>query len=177
MLIFQEFSSSLYYLVVTKISEALDQHTGICREAIVDSTAKLSKSFEKIIIEILLLYMVVPVKINFTQFGRYGKDGEQCYRQNFGRMRSRNINWFRFNISLALCYFGKVGCMAIAIDSSFISKAVKKTQHVGRFWSGCAGAVKHGLEIMGLGLINLDAHNFMMLRAHQTPDTSELKPL
>ena len=28
---------------------------------------------------------------------------------------------------------------------------------------------------MGLGLINLDAHNCMMLRAHQTPGTSELK--
>ena len=34
---------------------------------------------------------------------------------------------------------------------------------------------KHGLEIMGLGLINLDAHNCMMLRAHQTPGTTELK--
>ena len=57
---------------MTKISEALDQYTGICKEAITDSAAKLSKSFEKIIIEILLLYMVIPGKINFTQLGRYG---------------------------------------------------------------------------------------------------------
>ena len=64
---------------MTKISEALDQYTGICKEAIVDSAAKLSKSFEKIVIEILLLYMVVPGKINFTQLGRYGRHGEQCY--------------------------------------------------------------------------------------------------
>jgi len=60
---------------MTKISETLDQYTGICKEAIVDSAAKLSKSFEKIIIEILLLYMVVPGKINFTQLGKYGKHG------------------------------------------------------------------------------------------------------
>ena len=158
-----------------KISEALDQYTGICKEAIVDSAAKLGKSFEKVIIEILLLYMVVPGKINFTQLGRYGRHCEQCYRQNFGRRRSKSINWLRFNISLALRYFGGVGRMAIAIDPSFISKAGKKTPHIGRFWSGCAGAVKHGLEIMGLGLINLDAHNCMMLRAHQTPSTSDLK--
>ena len=45
-----------------------------------DSAAKLSKSFEKVIIEILLLYMVVPGKINFTQLGRYGKHGEQCWK-------------------------------------------------------------------------------------------------
>ncbi|MBQ6750828.1 MAG: transposase [Bacteroidaceae bacterium] len=158
-----------------KISEALDQYTGICKEAIVDSAAKLGKSFEKVIIEILLLYMVVPGKINFTQLGRYGRHCEQCYRQNFGRRRSKSINWLRFNISLALRYFGGGGRMAIAIDPSFISKAGKKTPHIGRFWSGCAGAVKHGLEIMGLGLINLDVHNCMMLRAHQTPSTSDLK--
>ena len=45
--------------------------------------------------------------------------------------------------------------------------AGKKTPHIGRFWSGCAGAVKHGLEIMRLGLKDIDSHNCMMLRAHQ----------
>ena len=160
---------------MTKITEALDQYVGICKEAISDSGAKLSKSFEKVIIEVLLLYMVIPGKINFTQLGRYGKHGEQCYRQNFGRKRLKCINWLRLNISFALCFFGESGRKAIAIDPSFISKAGKKTPHIGRFWSGCASAVKHGLEIMGLGLIDIDAHNCMMLRAHQTPGTSELK--
>ena len=46
------------------------------------------------------------------------------------------------------------GRWAIAIDPSYISKAGKKTPHIGRFWSGCAQAVKHGLEIMGIGLID-----------------------
>ena len=160
---------------MNKISEALDQYTGICKEAIMDSGTKLSKSFEKVIIEILLLYMVIPGKINFTQLGRFGKHCEQCYRQNFGRRRSKSINWLRLNISLARRFFGDGGRKAIAIDPSFISKAGRKTPHVGRFWSGCAGAVKHGLEIMGLGLIDIDAHNCMMLRAHQTPCTSELR--
>ena len=45
---------------MTKISEALDQYTGICKEAMMTSAAKLSKSFEKVIIEVLLLYMVIP---------------------------------------------------------------------------------------------------------------------
>ena len=85
------------------------------------------------------------------------------------------MNWLRFNAALAMRYFGSGGRKAIAIDPSYISKAGRKTPHIGRFWSGCAGAVKHGLEIMGLGLIDIDAHNCMMLRAHQTPGNFELK--
>ena len=37
---------------------------------------------------------------------------------------------------------------------------------IGRFWSGCAQSVKHGLEIMGIGLVDIDAKGCMMLRAH-----------
>jgi hypothetical protein len=69
-----------------KITEALDQYTGICKEAIVDSATKLSKSFEKVIIEILLLYMIIPGKINFTLLGRYGRHryhlGSRCASVN-----------------------------------------------------------------------------------------------
>ena len=98
--------------------------------------------------------MVIPGKINFTQMGRYGRHCEQCYRQNFGRLRSKSLNWLRFNAALALRYFGTEGRKAIAIDPSYISKAGKKTPHIGRFWSGCAGTVKHGLEIMGLAAVS-----------------------
>ena len=40
------------------------------------SAVKLSKRFEKVIIEVLLLYMVIPGRINFTQLGKYGRHGE-----------------------------------------------------------------------------------------------------
>lgn len=45
--------------------------------------------------------------------------------------------------------------LAIAIDPSCVSKAGKKTAHIGRFWSGCASAVKHGLEIRGIALVDV----------------------
>lgn len=64
---------------------------------------------------------------------------------------------------------------SIAIDPSYISKSGKKTPHIGTFWSGCASSMKHGLEIMGLALVDVYANNCMMLRAHQTPSTGELK--
>lgn len=67
------------------------------------------------------------------------------------------------------------GLLAIAIDPCYISKAGKKTPHIGRFWSGCAGAVKHGLEIMGIGLLDVANNKCMILRAHQTLGNFALK--
>ena len=60
------------------------------------------------------------------------------------------------------------GRNAIVIDPSFIKKAGKHTPYVGTFWSGCAGTVKHGLEILGIGVIDVDLHECMMLKAVQT---------
>ena len=37
---------------------------------------------------------------------------------------------------------------------------------IGRCWSGCAQPVKHGLEIMGIGLVDIDAKDYMMLKFH-----------
>ena len=75
---------------------------------------------------------------------------------------------FSLNLSLARRVLDMDGLLAIAIDPCYISKAGKKTPHIGRFWSGCAGAVKHGLEIMGIGLLDVANNKCMMLRAHQT---------
>ena len=60
----------------------------IFKDAVEDSAAKLTKSFEKILIEVIILFMVIPRKINFTQMGRYGSHVEQTYRNAFG-LKSR----------------------------------------------------------------------------------------
>ncbi len=44
-------------------------------------------------------------------------------------------------------------------------KAGKHTPYVGTFSSGCAGAVNHGLEILGIGVIDVDLHECMMHKA------------
>ena len=106
--------------------------------------------------------------------GRYGSHVEQTYRNAFGLKKSKCIDWLKLNVSLAKRFFGKQGRWAIAIDPSYISKAGKKTPHIGRFWSGCAQSVKHGLEIMGIGLIDIDAKDCMMLKAHQSLSNKEL---
>ena len=156
-------------------SEPLNQYTEICRDAIKSSSAKLSKTFESLLLEILLLYMTIQRKINFTQMERYGTHCEQTYRTNFNRGRAKCIDWVKFNLALCRRYLNMDGLLAIAIDPSYISKSGKKTPHIGTFWSGCASSMKHGLEIMGLALVDVHANSCMMLRAHQTPSTGELK--
>jgi hypothetical protein len=160
-------------------SEPLSQYEEILRDAIQasvkESGAKLAKTFQNLLVEILTLYMILPRKINFTQMARYGRHCEQTYRQNFNRRKKDCADWLLLNLSLARRVLDMDGLLAIAIDPCYISKAGKKTPHVGRFWSGCAGAVRHGLEIMGIGLLDVRNNKCMMLRAHQTLGNSALK--
>ncbi len=154
------------------ILQLLDQYEAICKSYVLKFAAKLQKRIQTNIIEILILIMATPRKINFLQLGRYGRRGEQCYRQTFGR----TFNWLEMNMALARRRFIHGGRLqSIAIDASYISKAGKKTPHVGSFWSGCASAVKHGLEILGIGLIDVGLRECMMLRAVQTLNQKELK--
>lgn len=123
-----------------------------------------------VFIETLLLYMVIPRRINFTQLERYGTHCEQCFRQNF----TREFDWFLYNLQLSQRLFKTEDRKAIAIDPSYISKSGKHTPWIGYFWSGCSGRVKRGLEIMGIGLIDIDKHDCMMLGAVQSPDSVTL---
>ena len=108
------------------MNTGLDQYMDIFKDAVEDSAAKITKSFEKILIEVIILFMVIPRKINFTQMGRYGSHVEQTYRNAFGLKKSKCIDWLKLNVSLAKRFFGKQGRWAIAIDPSYISKAGKK---------------------------------------------------
>ena len=127
--------------------------------------AKLNKSIQSNIMEMLFLLMVIPGKVNFTQMGRYGKRGEQCYRQT----TERSVDWLEMNMRLSAYAFKKgTRRNAIAIDPSFIKKSGKCSPYMGSFWSGCAGAVKRGFEILGIGVVNVDLHECMMLKAVQT---------
>ena len=49
-------------------SEPLNQYTEISRDAIKSSSAKFSKTFENLLLEILLLYITIQRKINFSQW-------------------------------------------------------------------------------------------------------------
>ena len=74
---------------------ALDQYEEIVTDALKSCTAKLRKSFKTAFIQLMILYMVLPRKINFTQMGRYSDSSEQRFRQLF----EREFDWMQFNPS------------------------------------------------------------------------------
>ena len=152
-----------------QIIELLNQYLSLVAYVMKTSgCANINKSIRNNIIEIIFLFMVIPGRINSLQLGRFGRRSEHCYRQTFGR---GGMDWLEFNLHISAGAFFKAGGgnrVGIAIDPSYISKSGKETAHGGRFWSGCAGAVKHGLEVLGIGVIDADLHDCMMLRAVQT---------
>jgi len=147
----------------------LDQYFERIKECLIESGAKINKWRERFMLEVLLLYLIIPGRINFLQLGRYGKYGEQRYRQQF----ERRFDWFSFNSSLVKSHLGTR--LSIAFDPSYISKSGKCTPYLGRFWSGCAAKAKRGLEISGIGIIDLDLHTCLHLEAVQTPATATLQ--
>lgn len=148
------------------ITNLISRYMTLCKAAFnFCGGAKLNKSIQTNIMEMLFLLMIIPRKVNFTQMGRYGKRGEQCYRQT----AERSVDWLEMNMWLSAYAFkdGK-GRNAIAVDPCYIKKSGKCTPFVGPYWSGSAGAVKRGLEILGIGVIDVDLHECMMLKAVQT---------
>ncbi len=131
---------------------ALDRYEEIVIEALGNCGAKLRKSFKTAFIQAMILYMVIPRRINFTQMGRYSDSCEQRFRQLY----ERGFDWMEFNTALMRMRFGNEGRKAVAIDASFIAKSSKNTPYIGKFWSGCASQMKRGLEILGIGIIDVD---------------------
>lgn len=151
-----------------KLNE-LDQYSEIILGLLNKSSVKINKWREKFMLEVLLLYLIIPGRINFLQLGRYGRFSEQRYRGQF----SHKFDWLSFNVNLAESQFGNR--VAIAFDPSYISKSGKCTPYLGRFWSGCAKMAKRGLEISGIGVIDMDLHTCLHLEAVQTPPTQTLE--
>ena len=56
----------------------------------------------------------------------------------------------------------------MAIDPGYISKSEKKTSGIDWFSSGCAAAMKEGLEILGISIVDADAKDSVFLKAEQT---------
>ena len=95
------------------------------------------------------------------------------YYNNF---ENDSFDWFSFNEAIIREHL-KGGCKAIVVDPSFIPKLGSKTPWIGYFRSGCAGEYRRGLEITGIGGIDVDNHECMTLGSVQTPDNTTLESL
>ncbi|GHV23531.1 transposase [Bacteroidia bacterium] len=139
------------------------RYTEIVLTALSSAKVKINKSKRNFMLEIFMLYLSIPDRINFLQLGRYSRFGEQRFRRQF----ERGFDFFSFNRAMVSPYVGPRN--AIAFDASFIHKSGKQTPGIGYFWSGCAGKALRGLEVLSLSLIDSDTRMSFHLKATQTP--------
>jgi len=134
-----------------------------------DCVSKINKSRRDFFVGIILLFPGIKGKHNFLQFAGYSESGEQKYRIQF----EKRFEFMDFNKNIVLEHGSAK--RAIAFDPSYISKSGKKTFGLGKYWSGVAGQAKCGLEISGIGAIDVDNNTAFHLEAVQTPDSEYLK--
>lgn len=146
--------------VMNKI-QPLDQVQSIVASAL-NRTAKIRKGFESFFIETMILILTIYGKLNFLSMARHGDSCESRLRQNF----KKKFDWCAFNSGMLLADRGQR--VAIALDHSFLSKSGKKTPGLGRYWSGCAGTTKRGLEILGFAQVAAGVRDAGFLFAVQT---------
>lgn len=112
--------------------------------------------------ETMFLILTVYGKLNFLSMARHGSSCESRFRQNF----KKEFDWCAFNTDMLIEAPGRR--VAVALDHSFIHKSGKKTPGLGWYWSGCAGATKRGLEILGFAQVAEGVSDARFLYAVQT---------
>jgi hypothetical protein len=131
--------------------------------AIIAKIGKTTKPRQKFILHLMILYMGLRGKYNFINMARYGLYTEQTYRNQM----SKPFDWAEFNKNLI-----QQSCsneLILAFDPSYMPKSGKKTAHVGRFWSGKDQAVKPGIEIGAIAVVDVKNGTALSLEAVQTP--------
>ena len=114
----------------------------------------------------LFHFSAIKGKINFLQLQRFSGRCEQYFRINF----ENKFNFQSFNLDMIK---EKVTECVIAFDPSYIPKSGKRTYGLGAYWSGCAGAVKRGLEICGFAAVDVINNTAFHLNAVQTPKSKD----
>ena len=134
--------------------------------AIIAKIGKTTKPTQKFIQHILILYMGLRGKYNFINMARYGSYTEQTYRNQM----SKPFAWAEFNKNLIQQCCSQE--LILAFDPSYLPKSGKKTAHVCRFWSGKDQAVKPGIEIGSMAVVDVQNGTALSLEAVQTPKIS-----
>lgn len=108
-------------------------------------------------------------RINFLQLERYRRFGEEHYRQQ----SKRKFDWISFNSSLASLHHGHR--IAIAFDPSHISKSGNVLPTLDASGRAVTRQPRKGMEIPGIGIIDMDLRTCFHLEAVQMPPEKMLE--
>jgi len=125
-----------------------------------------NKSQRNFLEELFCLLPRMRGRFNFCNLARYSNYNEVSFRRNFTKL----FDWVQFNYTIIeLGLMNPCSPVIAAIDASFISKAGKATFGLDKYWSGCAGITKKGLEVHVLALIEIATGKAWTLDVTQTP--------
>ena len=124
---------------------------------------------KKFIISTMILFLSMRGRYNFKGMERYGSYSEKSYRLHF----EKEFDFLQFNIELWKSHLSD-NCI-IAFDPSYLPKSGKHTPGKGIYYSGCLGKAIGGIEIGGLGIVDIDHNTAFNLESIQTPGPQELK--
>jgi Transposase DDE domain len=145
------------------------QGTKSCLSANIGKITIKGKVRKRILLNLLPLFLMLPRRINFTQLTKWGSHNENTYHNWF----LTDLDLVSFNVELIKQHGS--GEHFTLFDPSFLSKSGKKTPSVGNFWSGCAGAVKRGMEMSCLAVADMQQHTAYHLNTTVTPLPKDLK--
>ena len=122
------------------------------RGSILSKMPEVGKWQANFFVGLVLLWLRLRGRYNFENLARQGLLSSFTYRKNF----TKEFDFQEFNRLL----YDSIGEEKIMVfDPSFISKSGKHTEGINRFWSGCAGKVKRGLEIGGFAVVDVLHHS------------------
>ncbi len=133
-----------------------------------DKFNRLKESRKKCILTVLLCFLSIKDRINFSQLARFSGCCEQFFRIHF----ENRFDFQSFNLWLILQQ--KINECIIAFDPSYISKSGKSTFGVNKYWSGCAKQTKWGLDICGFAAVDVCRNMAFHLNAVQTPPLPDM---
>lgn len=137
-------------------------------DAIVAKATDLSKCRRQFLSHILMLFLSIRHRINFSQLARHSD--RYCDR-------SLRLHFERFvdfaAINRELIHQHGSGHFLLALDATYLPKSGKKTPGLGRYWSGSAQQALWGLEASLLSVVDVERRTAWHLDAVQTPGPDE----
>lgn len=137
-------------------------------DAIVAKAAGLNKCRRRFLSHMLVLFLSLRHRINFTQLARHS--ARYCERSM--RLHFNHFTDFA-SINQGLVEQHGSGHFILALDPTYLPKSGRETPGLGHYWSGAAQQALWGLEASLLSVIDIDKRTAWHLDACQTPGPSE----
>jgi hypothetical protein len=128
----------------------------------------LTKPRRYFMISTMVLFLSLRGRCTFKGLERYGDYCEKSYRLWF----EKPFDFLAFNSEL--CHEHLSDHRINVFDPSYLPKSGKHTPNTGTFYSGCLGKAVRGMEIGGLGVVDVANNTAFSLEAVPTPSPKAL---